>query len=322
MSLSATYVDQDTFTVSGNYADYLIVDRMVRCDCGADGIKKRVVTSSSYAGGTTTVNLKADATRNLTANLDTFEWSVVKPGSVGNITLHEHTDDDDGGEIDGDILDIDWDPSNYTPATTPAQASDVDDLAAHLYGIDQGFAGLTIGSDVQAWDDDLDDLAALAHSDGNFIVSDGTDWVVESGDTALASLGLSANLGDLTDSEAAQLENIGAVTISAAQWGYLGALDQALASSDSPTFAGLTLSGDIDLDGNDLIIDSDGDTLLRAGVDDNVELVIPAAGEFAIDIDGVDVHIFEEQIVHLNRELRIYGGGGDYVALTCPYPTE
>lgn len=42
-------------------------------------------------------------------------------------------------------------------------------------------------------------------------------------DTQLATLGLSTNLGDLTDVEAAQLENIGTTTISAAQWGYLGA---------------------------------------------------------------------------------------------------
>jgi hypothetical protein len=39
-------------------------------------------------------------------------------------------------EIDGDHLDIDFTPSNYTPATTPAEAANVDDLAAHLQGID------------------------------------------------------------------------------------------------------------------------------------------------------------------------------------------
>jgi hypothetical protein len=38
-------------------------------------------------------------------------------------------------EIDGDQLDIDWNPSNYTP-TTVAEADHADHLAAHLKGID------------------------------------------------------------------------------------------------------------------------------------------------------------------------------------------
>jgi hypothetical protein len=52
--------------------------------------------------------------------------------------------------------------------------------------------GVAIGSDVQAWDDDLDDLAALTPTDGNFIVGDGTDWTAESGATARTSLGVPA----------------------------------------------------------------------------------------------------------------------------------
>jgi hypothetical protein len=39
-------------------------------------------------------------------------------------------------EIDGDHLDIDFTPANYTPDTTPSEADHVDDLAAHLKGID------------------------------------------------------------------------------------------------------------------------------------------------------------------------------------------
>lgn len=50
--------------------------------------------------------------------------------------------------------------------------------------------GLAIGSNVQAWDADLDTLAGLAKADGNFIVGDGAAWVVESGATARTSLGL------------------------------------------------------------------------------------------------------------------------------------
>lgn len=50
--------------------------------------------------------------------------------------------------------------------------------------------GLTIGSDVQAYDADLAAIAALAVTDGNFIVGNGTTWVVEAGATVRSSLGL------------------------------------------------------------------------------------------------------------------------------------
>jgi hypothetical protein len=39
--------------------------------------------------------------------------------------------------IIGDRLNIDFTPLNYTPAATPEEATSVDDLSAHLYGIDQ-----------------------------------------------------------------------------------------------------------------------------------------------------------------------------------------
>jgi len=61
----------------------------------------------------------------------------------------------------------------------------------------------------------------------------------------------------LTAAELGELQNIGATTISAGQWGYLGALDQALATTDSPTFAGLT-----DVTGNATF---SGDVIFGAG---------------------------------------------------------
>ncbi len=50
--------------------------------------------------------------------------------------------------------------------------------------------GVAIGSDVQAYDAQLADVAGLTPTDGNFIVGDGANFVVESGATARASLGL------------------------------------------------------------------------------------------------------------------------------------
>jgi len=50
--------------------------------------------------------------------------------------------------------------------------------------------GLEIGVEVQAYDINLDQLAALNPTDSNFIVGNGSEWVVESGSTVRDSLGL------------------------------------------------------------------------------------------------------------------------------------
>lgn len=52
---------------------------------------------------------------------------------VNHAVDHERAGTD---EIDGDHLDIDFTPTNYTPTTTPPEASNLDHLAAHLAGID------------------------------------------------------------------------------------------------------------------------------------------------------------------------------------------
>lgn len=56
-------------------------------------------------------------------------------------------------------------------------------------------------------------------------------------------------ISNLTAAEGAQLENINTVTISNTQWGYLGASNQGIATSNSPTFAGLTVTGDLSVQG-------------------------------------------------------------------------
>lgn len=50
--------------------------------------------------------------------------------------------------------------------------------------------GLVIGTDVQAYDAQLADIAGLTPTDSNFIVGNGTNFVTESGATARTSLGL------------------------------------------------------------------------------------------------------------------------------------
>ena len=50
--------------------------------------------------------------------------------------------------------------------------------------------GLVIGTDVQAYDAELQAIAGLAHTDGNFIVGNGSTFTAESGATARTSIGL------------------------------------------------------------------------------------------------------------------------------------
>ena len=88
-----------------------------------------------------------------------------------------------------------WVTDNWHPLTSAAAART---LLGLTVGVDvQAYdatnlvaADMVIGSDVQAWDAGLDDIAALAVTDGNIIVGDGTNWVAESDVVARASLGL------------------------------------------------------------------------------------------------------------------------------------
>jgi len=54
-------------------------------------------------------------------------------------------------EIDGDKLNITWDPTNYTPATVPTFSTSVDDLTSHLKGIDTKLGQLSVTRRVETF---------------------------------------------------------------------------------------------------------------------------------------------------------------------------
>lgn len=66
--------------------------------------------------------------------------------------------------------------------------------------------GLVIGTNIQAFDQQLSDIAGLTPSDSNFIVGDGSNFVLESGSTARASLGVS--IGSQVQAYDADLDNL------------------------------------------------------------------------------------------------------------------
>jgi len=66
--------------------------------------------------------------------------------------------------------------------------------------------GLAIGTNVQAFDAQLTDIAGLSPTDSNFIVGNGSNFVLESGATARASLGVA--IGSQVQAYDADLDNL------------------------------------------------------------------------------------------------------------------
>lgn len=88
--------------------------------------------------------------------------------------------------------------------------------------------------------------------DGRDIAVDGTKLdTIETNADVTDATNVAAALGNgleaLTTGEVDQLENIGTTTVSATQWGYLGAVDQGVSTTDNVTFANLTATGDTTL---------------------------------------------------------------------------
>jgi len=69
---------------------------------------------------------------------------------------------------------------------------------------------------------------------------------------------------NITPEEMQQIENINAETISNTQWAYLGALNQSLATTNSPTFAGASFTGQVNFAGGTTYkIDSSGNATFK-----------------------------------------------------------
>lgn len=130
-----------------------------------------------YQGSGTTVTI---------ANNDTAViYSDGGGGAAGVVNLTDHFAMNSvkitGGTITG-ITDI-------AVADGGTGASDASTARTNL--------GVAIGTNVQAWDANLDQIAALAPTSNNFIVGNGSAWALETPSDALASLGLTATATEL-----------------------------------------------------------------------------------------------------------------------------
>tara|TARA_Y100001972_G_C7667153_1_gene337701 strand:+ start:6006 stop:9857 length:3852 start_codon:yes stop_codon:yes gene_type:complete len=119
--------------------------------------------------------------------------------------------------------------------------------------------GLAIGTNVQAFDAQLDTLSGL-------------------------SAGQAADLVAITEAEYTQIQNIDTVTISNSQFGILGALDQNLATTDDVQFDEIIATGKVTLN----TIDSNSGSIVintSTEVFNTSNIVINATGGIGIDDD-------------------------------------
>lgn len=174
--------------------------------------------ASTATAARTNLGLGSIATQNSTS-------VTITGGSISGVTLS-------GAAISGGTV---TGISDLAVADGGTGASDAGTARTNL--------GVAIGSNVQAWDVNLDQIAALAVTNGNFIVGNGSAWVAESGATARASLGLgslatlsSINGSNWSGTDLAVVDGgTGASTASAARTN-LGAIG----TGDSPTFGAVT----------------------------------------------------------------------------------
>ena len=130
-----------------------------------------------YQGSGTTVTI---------ANNDTAViYSDGGGGAAGVVNLTDHFAMNSVKITGGTITGI----TDLAVADGGTGASDASTARTNL--------GVAIGTNVQAWDANLDQIAALAPTSNNFIVGNGSAWTLETPSDALASLGLTATATEL-----------------------------------------------------------------------------------------------------------------------------
>ena len=168
--------------------------------------------------------------------------------------------------------------------------------------------GLAIGSDVQAYDAQLADVAGLTPSDGGIIIGDGSNFVVESGATARTSLGVDAagtdnstNVTLVTTSHdylsiSGQAITLGPIDLAADVTGDLPVAEGgtgASNASDARTNLGLAIGSDVQAYDAQLadvagLTPSDGGFIVGDGSNFVVESAATARTSLGVDAAGTD----------------------------------
>ena len=143
--------------------------------------------------------------------------------------------------------------------------------------------GLVIGTNVQAYDAQLADVAGLAVTNGGFIVGDGSNFVLESGSTARTSLGAQTLAADLTTLSSCQ--SGGASALSALTSTEIAILDGAtVTTAELNLLDGATAATSTTLAAADRMVINDAGTMVQVALSDLVTfLENGTASSFEVD---------------------------------------
>jgi len=163
--MEAFYIGMNSFKILGNKVAEFVVDRRLRLDCVDDGIEYATVVSSALAGDYTEVVVDESC---LTVNLITVYYSVVCPGSMGNMSNHYHSSaEGDGGFIPNSFVGLEDVVSTYSGTDGYFAVSTGSGIQFEEVQVDKSFLELT------------DTVATYEATEGYFAKSTGSGIVFE-----------------------------------------------------------------------------------------------------------------------------------------------
>ena len=156
---------------------------------------------SGVTAGSKRIVTIPDADGNMAYTSQTDGTIVLTTDTIGNYAAG---DAEAGDALTGDAA-LNFFGAGVTAVTDATACTDIEGTSLAIAGATLNVTGLVIGTDVQAWDTQLDDIAALAVTNSNFIVGDGANWVAETGATARTSIGLGT--GDAVEFASVKADN-------------------------------------------------------------------------------------------------------------------
>jgi hypothetical protein len=161
----------------------------------------KVLSLTGTPSGTHTITISPNDAQKVYFVLNGTAQSVIlTQGSGGNVTIAAGDSGiiySNGGGAGAAVVNLTNEFAMSSVRITGGSIAGITDLAVADGGTGASDAatartnlGLVIGTNVQAYDAELQAISALAVTDGNFIVGNGSTWIVESGATARTSLGL------------------------------------------------------------------------------------------------------------------------------------